>query len=255
MEPSTFSESLLPDTPGIIALVGAGGKTSLMFKLASEITTQEQTVLTTTTTKIFKPDLKQCPCTLCTDKPLEWLRQKKEALNPFQHITLAKREVANKKLQGFEPETIDALWRIDHFDWILVEADGAAGRPLKAPADHEPVIPSLSQSVVAVLGLQGFNKPLVEDWLFRPDILSLMTGRKTGQTISFMDLIQVLTHEKGLFKGSPNKAEKSIYLNQADNQERLDLGNKFVQILKESCPLFLGRYAIGSLYLSKIFKA
>ncbi|MCF8109113.1 MAG: hypothetical protein K9J81_08985, partial [Desulfohalobiaceae bacterium] len=49
------SDLLLPERSGIISLVGAGGKTSLMFQLAREIAARKQRVLTTTTTRIFSP--------------------------------------------------------------------------------------------------------------------------------------------------------------------------------------------------------
>lgn len=254
MTSQCFSDILLPDIPGIVTLVGAGGKTSLMFKLAQEIIALGQSVLTTTSTKIFKPNLEQSLSIFCTDQPLQWLDDKKDILNSSKHITLAQREIANNKLQGLDPETIDVLWKTGRFDWILVEADGAAGRPIKAPADHEPVIPRLSQSVIAILGLKGFNLPLVEEWIFRPHIFSTLTGRNRGEIILFKDLVKVLTHKKGILKGTPRKSEKSIYLNQADNQKLFSLGKEFVRALKDSCPLFFSRYALGSLHSGMIHK-
>ena len=47
-------------------------------------------------------------------------------------------------------------------DHVLVEADGAAGRPLKAHRPWEPVIPSCSGLTVCLVGASGIGKPVSE---------------------------------------------------------------------------------------------
>ena len=44
-------------------------------------------------------------------------------------------------------------------DYVVVEADGAAGRPLKAHRPWEPVIPACSSMTVGVVGASGIGKP------------------------------------------------------------------------------------------------
>ena len=54
--------------------------------------------------------------------------------------------------------SIETLARLA--DFVLVEADGSKGLPLKAHAAHEPVIPPCAQRVVAVAGIDGIGKPI-----------------------------------------------------------------------------------------------
>ena len=254
MEVPSAASLLLPEVPGIVCLVGAGGKTSLMFQLARELTSRGQRVLTTTSTKIFHPTPHQSPLTVLTEMPLAWL-EAQHSWEKFGHLTLARTGLPHNKLQGFEPEIIEALWVSRRFDWILAEADGAAGRPLKAPTAHEPVIPEATRCVIAVLGLQGFGRPLSEEWCFRPHIFSELSGLGLGETMDTGSLLQVLTHEQGLLKGTPLRAERTLFLNQADDVRLRERARQFLRSLKEAHPGFFSRSAFGSLQQQIILPA
>lgn len=45
-------------------------------------------------------------------------------------------------------------------DYLLVEADGAKMLPLKAHAEHEPMIPECSKRTVCVVGIDGVGSPI-----------------------------------------------------------------------------------------------
>ena len=45
---------------------------------------------------------------------------------------------------------------------MLAEADGSAGRPMKAHASHEPVIPPEANQTICVVGASGFGRPIAE---------------------------------------------------------------------------------------------
>lgn len=246
MNERTAARLLLPEQPGIVCLVGAGGKTSLMFQLARELSAQGKRVLTTTTTKIFRPEPRQSSLTVLSEDPLSWL-EKHHSREKAGHLTLAGKALDRNKLQGFTPETIEHLWLTWHFDWILVEADGAAGRPIKAPAAHEPVIPKATCCVIAVLGLQGFGRPLSEEWCFRPHIFSELSGLGLGETMDPGSLLRVLTHEQGLLKGTPAQAERFLFLNQADDVRLQERAHRFLHRLEEEHPGHFSRSAFGSL--------
>lgn len=237
---------LMPEVPGIVCLVGAGGKTSLMFRLAKERVEQGQRVLTTTTTKIFRPEPRQSPLTGVTENPLAWLERHHSRVQS-RHLTLAGKTLDRIKLQGFTPETIEALWASGRFDWILVEADGAAGRPLKAPAAHEPVIPEATRCVIAVLGLQGFGRSLTEEWCFRPHIFAELSGLDREEAMDQGRILRVLTHAQGILKGTPSTASRSLFLNQADDSRLQEQARRFLQSLEAEAPGFCSRTAFGAL--------
>ena len=140
---------LLDIRPGVTAVIGGGGKTTLLRTLGEELS-RTHTVLLCTTTKIFPfPDL---PCAR-TAAELDQLRRSHRLL------------CAGTDLPGTGKLTAPALPMADlaeRFDYVLVEADGAARRPLKAHAPHEPVIPPEANQTICVVGASGFGQPILE---------------------------------------------------------------------------------------------
>ena len=61
------------------------------------------------------------------------------------------------------------------FGYVLVEADGAARRPLKAHAPHEPVIPAEANQTICVVGASGFGQPIA-DAAHRPERYAALAG-------------------------------------------------------------------------------
>ncbi|MDH3798143.1 MAG: selenium cofactor biosynthesis protein YqeC, partial [Desulfobacterales bacterium] len=165
---TSLRHSLKLNKGGVISLVGAGGKTSLMFRLARELSRQGAAVLSTTTTKIYTPSRKQSSVVMVSESASALALEAREILRRNTHISAGRRLIHfQNKLKGFPPETIDAIWQSGLFRWIVVEADGAAGKPLKAPAAHEPVIPQCTQWVIGIVSLEAVGKPLAEKWVFR----------------------------------------------------------------------------------------
>lgn len=232
---------------GVISLVGAGGKTSLMFRLAHELSASGESVLTTTTTKFLRPTAEQSPNLIISDSPVEILQQAQGIFQHSLHVSAASKVLSPiDKLIGFSPETIAVLLRSNIFHWIIVEADGAAKRPLKAPAPHEPVIPKCSHQVIGVLGLSALGRPLDEHTVFRSEMVSNLSGIEKGMDIVEETLCAVLVHPRGIFKGAPIRAKKIAFLNQADNQSKRQAARSIVQMLKRQSDIGISRVVIGS---------
>lgn len=135
--------------PGVTAVIGGGGKTTLLRKLGGELARQSRVLLCTTTKMYPYEDL---PCA----KDGEELAR----LRPLHRLICAGAYLPESgKITTLDvPMEQLAEW----FDYVLVEADGAARRPLKAHATHEPVIPALVNQVICVVGASGFGKPISE---------------------------------------------------------------------------------------------
>ena len=219
---------------GVISLVGGGGKTTLLFRLAAEIASSGQNVLTTTTTKILMPRHEQSAQVIISPHVAEVLKQAKLLLSCGpRHITAARAYLdPQHKLKGFDAGDIGKLHESGLFPWILVEADGAAQRPLKAPAVHEPVIPPCSRWVIAVAGLDAVGKPLTEEWVFRSRLFADLTGLAPGAVITESSVAAILSHEAGIMKGSPPGAWKCVFLNKAETTERKEAGRRIAGYLK-----------------------
>lgn len=243
---ASLREGLMLGDKGVVSLVGAGGKTSLLFKLAQELAQAGEPVLTTTTTKIYEPLPEQSASLVVSGSVARILQQSQEALKKHCHITAALEKLPDqRKLRGFAPESVQAIWNSGLFRWILIEADGAAGRPLKAPAGHEPVIPACTSRLVGIVGLNGAGQPLTDRWVFRPQRFIQLAGLAPGAIVSAAAIVAVLVHEQGLFKNAPAAAVRIAFCNQADIPRNLAAGRHVARGLIAKKPTGLSRVVIG----------
>ena len=233
---------------GVISLVGAGGKTSLMFRLARELSSTGASVLTTTTTKILYPTTDQSAHLLVSPSPDEILNRARQMLKHTPHITAAAHYIPETgKLTGLLPETIELFLRSNLFRWIIVEADGAARLPLKAPAAHEPVVPECSDWVIGIIGLSALGRPLDKHTVFRPELVSKITGLPEGKKIVAKTICDLLRHRQGVFQGTPTGARKIAFLNQADSPQNKHAGQSIIQSLVDTTPPDISRVILGSI--------
>jgi probable selenium-dependent hydroxylase accessory protein YqeC len=234
---------------GVISLVGAGGKTSLMFKLAHELSVAGASVLTTTTTRIYEPRPDQSRCVVVSDSIAELLDEARRQIDGHRHISMACHRLPDEgKLAGLTPESVDSIWKRHLFAWIIVEADGAAGRPLKAPAVHEPVIPGCTSYLVGFAGLSGVGQPLNDHWIFRPDHFAKVTGLPHNSLVTENAVAELFTHPEGLFKSAPDHATRIAFLNQADTPEKYATGQRIARRLTAKASTGLKRVIIGQLW-------
>lgn len=197
----------------VIALVGGGGKTSLMFRLAHELSSTGRTVLTTTTTKIFPPLPHQSPkLILLTDEPK--LDSLSKHLSVYGHLTIGKSTLPDGKVQGVAPAIIDHCLEVA--DIVLVEADGAARKPVKAPEEWEPVVPERVHLMIPVVGLDCIGKPATSDTVFRLERFLKVTELNSGGIITPHTLGRLLAGSEGSLKNVPDDALVIPYLNKID---------------------------------------
>ena len=141
---------LLGVGPGLTALIGGGGKTTLMYRLAEELRAQGS-VLVCTSTKIRRPEHLPVLETDEADVLAAALKAHGVAC------------VGSPGAEGkFTAPRIDFATLADLADFVIVEADGAKRLPMKAHAPHEPVIPANAAQTILVVGADGFGKPIRE---------------------------------------------------------------------------------------------
>ena len=217
----------------VVSLVGSGGKTTLMYLLARELTTKGLRVITTTTTKIFPPQSSESSRLVIADHENSLLNKAQELLKKEHHITLAEKFIG-PKLKGISPQVIDRMKEQKIADVIINEADGARGCPLKAPNETEPVIPSSTTWTLAIVGLDGIGKTNTEDYVFRPDYFFRLTGVKVGEVITPEAVSRIILHPEGITRGTPGKARIAAILNKGEIFNGLYIGKKTANsIMKE----------------------
>ena len=203
--------------PGdVVALVGGGGKTSLALACLQELTAAGRRALFTTTTKIYPPER----LAVVTALTPGWIEQAAAHLDAGRPCCVAGPPRDDGKLGGLDDDAIAALVTGARPDVLLVEADGAAMLPLKAPADHEPAIPAVATLVVAVAGLGALGRPLAAGQVHRPErLLALAAAAGLAATGSVTPelLAAALSHpELGCARRRPPGSRVTAVLNQAD---------------------------------------
>jgi probable selenium-dependent hydroxylase accessory protein YqeC len=233
-----------------VAIVGGGGKTSLCFALANELLGAGKRVITTTTTKVWRKEAECAPCVIFCPSGSPSLDRLKAGIREKGHVFVAQRPLDSGKVEGISPETADALFQDLEIDYVIAEADGAAGRPVKTPAAHEPVIASSATLVIAMMGLESMGMPLDPGVVFRPGLFRDVTGLDKGSTLTPAALARVFQSSQGLFKGSPEPARRIAFLNKSDrlrpDQDADDLARR---LLCSACAP-IERVVIGSLMKS-----
>lgn len=203
---------LLGIRPGVTALAGGGGKTTMMYTLARELAAQ-RTVICTTTTHILPPD--HLPVLERVDR---------EALERARCIC-AGRPAAGGKLASPE-QSIGELASLA--DYVLVEADGSRGLPVKAHLPHEPVIPEEAGLTVVLAGASGFGRP-VQEAVHRWERFCQLTGAAPEEPVTAEHLAAALTAEG---------FGDLIFINQAETPEEMAEARRLAALLDR--PVFAG---------------
>ena len=221
-----LSHALRASKTDSIAFTGAGGKTTAMFRLARELAP----AVITASTRLAEEQTAMADRHLAV-RTLSELKTRTTL--PNTDILLVTGPVDSGKTSPLNPELL--LWlraktRGDRLP-LLIEADGARQKPLKAPASHEPPIPPFVDLVCVLAGLTGLGEPLTAEAVHRPEIFSELSGLDLGQTITIEALCTYLLHPSGGLKNIPPHARKVVLLNQADSLERQAAGRQISQRL------------------------
>jgi probable selenium-dependent hydroxylase accessory protein YqeC len=242
-----LSESLRLGKREIISLVGAGGKTTLMFRLARELVLGGQRVVTTTTTRILEP-LAEESATLLVDSENERIRRFLiEHLSSYRHITVAQERLGAGKLKGISSGFVQELSRLEGIDYLIVEADGAAGHPVKAPREGEPVIPSNTTLTVALSGVDGLGLELREENVFRSERVAQLTGLSLGSRMTEEAMAVLITHSDGIFKGAPDSSRIVVFLNKVDILNGMEKAERIAQKILDQRHRRIERIILGQL--------
>jgi len=189
-------EKLLEISPGITAVIGGGGKTTLLRVLGEELAEKGHSVLLCTTTKIFP--FYGLP--LVTEPGENALRA---AGDGSRLICAGTPEPETGKLTApsLPMGRLTAL-----FDYVLVEADGSAHCPLKAHAPHEPVIPPEAGQTLCVVGASCFGRPIREA-AHRPELYAKLAEAELDMPVTPELVARVLEREN---------LHDRVFINQAE---------------------------------------
>jgi molybdenum cofactor cytidylyltransferase len=212
-----------------LAIVGAGGKTTAMFRLARQL---DSPVILAATTHLAVEQ------TILADRHMivKSVDQVAEVvLNSKEVLLLTGEAHSDGRTAGLDPDSMKAIKELADREGapLLFEADGSRRLPLKTPADHEPVIPSWTTMVLVIAGLSGLGLPLDDDHVHRSEIFSKISGLPLGAPVDRTSLAAVLRHPSGGMKGIPQTASRAVVLNQADTVNRKAAGGSIAMSLMD----------------------
>ncbi len=207
----------------IVSIVGAGGKTTLLFELADELK-KDYKVLVTTSTKIYLPKEKQYDYLAIGIKEFDEIKDiKSNGIYVYgSHLN------EEQKLLGIDVN-IDQY--LVNFDFILIEADGAKEKPIKGFETYEPVVLKTSSMTIGVCNIQAIGLMINAQNVHRLNQFLKITTKKENEAIKSSDLVSVILHDKGLFKDSVGK--KVLVINQVDDEKQMEMARILMGLLKQ----------------------
>lgn len=197
----------------VVAVAGAGGKTTLCYAMAAEARAAGWSVLVTTTTHMgVLPRATTGPVFVEAEgDPRGGLQR---ALATEGRATLLGRRVRDDKLEGIAPERVDQLASLA--DLVVIEVDGARQRSLKTPAPHEPVIPRSASLLLVLAALDVLGEPLSEERVHRLERVLAATRRKAGGLVGEDDVVAALTDPAGYPARFRGGLRSGVFLNKVE---------------------------------------
>ncbi len=199
-----FLELSAPHNKNHVAIVGGGGKTTILHALGKQL--HGRTILTCTTKMGFDQN-NSLPIHL---KPDDETIGNSSIGNPI----MVWEEIEGQKAIGVDPAMCDRWFTI--VDNVIVEADGSRRLPFKAPAEFEPVIPSSSTLVISTIGADSLDQ-VISDCCHRPNLVADLAECMPHDRLTPERASRVILHSEGQKKAKPPNADFCVAITKVDN--------------------------------------
>lgn len=213
-----------PGSPVVVAIVGGGGKTSLLYRLGREAADRGLRAVVTGTTRFSHldpmPPLLRGPQEDAPDAVARHWAGRNDVAGDCVAVA-GNRDQPAGRLDPVEVDTVARLAALPGVGLVAMEADGSRMRPFKAPALEEPVIPDCATHVITVVGADALDAPLDEEHVHRPERVRELLGHhrirsvQAGAACDAELIAAVLAHEEGGRKGVGDRAF-AVLVNKAD---------------------------------------
>lgn len=228
----------------VISIVGAGGKTTLMYALGKELS--DKKVLLSTTTKVFPP--------------------KFDDVNFYALGQAAYLDISNNMKNGSflysnsltKEGKLDSVLESDiekfkeDFNYIVLECDGSKRKPLKGWTDREPVIPKETTITIGVLDITTLNKLIDEDLVHRLSEFLKISNSKEHEVLKDNHIVNMIFNENGLFKSS--RGRRILFINKIEHKRDIEALSELLDKIttKNRIEKLIERIVYGSLKDKKL---
>jgi len=182
----------------LVAIVGAGGKSTILLLLGAELAERRAMVVVTTTTMMAEDQVTRPICGSAAPAAVD------AVLSPGVPLMVVTGKVPGK-VTGPDAHDVDRLFTETSADYVLVEADGARSNAVKAPGPHEPAIPALSTTVIVVVSVRSIGET-PGTVAHRPDRVASLAGIAVDDPLSVDAVARVLLAPDGGRKNVPERA-------------------------------------------------
>ena len=233
----------------IITIIGAGGKTSLMFS-ASSLLRNDYKVLVTTTTHIYVPDNN------LYDKIIMLTHFENENYNNILQnnkngvYVIGSHIVNNSKIKGLTFDMLDKI--TPYFDVVIIEGDGSKEKSLKGWNDNEPVIYPKTTKTIGIVDISSIGIDINEENIHRVDKFLDIINDYSNNKVNIEHLEKLILNEKGLFKFS--KGEKILFINKIEDINKRKNALNIIKDIKNENQSYIDKFIYGSIFNNEFIK-
>jgi probable selenium-dependent hydroxylase accessory protein YqeC len=204
-----------------VSIMGAGGKSTLMNRLADELIVLGRTVVLSATTNYHRPQALQSDQILLTRDAPDWPDQLSVLAQRWNRLLVLHHDLGNAMVKGIDIAAVHIIHEQIPDAIIILKTDGARKRWFKAPNQSEPVVPPWSQLSITVVNCEILGQPLTEGLVHRPQRVAELTGLHLGDPITPQAVASVLTHPDAYAAKIPLSARRAIYISHVHSPERV----------------------------------
>jgi probable selenium-dependent hydroxylase accessory protein YqeC len=220
----TITEQLGLLEGGVVAVIGCGGKTSLIGAIAKEALALRPGLraMVSPTAKMYPP---------------------KEPDIPYLGIFDKK----TGKLTALPPGELKAL--LPQYDLVLLEADGSRGLPCKGWREDEPVVPGYCTHTVGIFPVTAIGLPATAANVYRLEEFLELAGLREGGEITETALVKMVCGEKGMFKNAVGK--RVLLADRAGSDAGKTAAQHVLARIKTEYPQKFEKLLYGSVFLGE----
>lgn len=207
----------------VIAVVGCGGKTSLIRLLARQ--NKQKKVLVSPTTKMFP---------LAEEEAVNCVTigqcKSHEAQTGVQCMGV--RQAETGKLAALPADFLRKI--VKDYTLVLLEADGSKGLPCKGWGENEPVIPEYVTHTIGVVPVMALDAIADEACVLRLPAFLQLTGLQKGQRVSTEAVANMVGKKDGMFRNAVGK--KTLFVNQVESERAQKKAWRLLKMIDERWP-------------------
>lgn len=206
---------------GLVCAVGAGGKKTTLYRLA----TLHPGRVALTSTVFIPPFPKDLQATVIRAPGEQIVTAVCEAVSTARSVAYTGIVTKKGRFEGVTPALVQEIHERAGFDVTFVKADGARTRLIKAPADEEPQLPPGTSCVIPVVSARAIGAALTERIAHRPERIAEVTGTEIGKPLTPNNIARLLSSDQGLLKGS-DAARVVPLINMVDDDQARGLAQQ-----------------------------